>query len=94
MESDLKEPQPATVYVINASFLQLAPEAYPPTLPIAGGWIADRTPTGKVGDSWYYFEIPGKPVKISNDKMLASAPFLQYRGYTSYSPSLLPGVIR
>ncbi len=86
MESDLEGPQPGTVYVINASFLQLAPVAYPSARPIATGWITDRTPTGKVGDSWYYFEIPGKTLEKANDRMLASVPFLQYRGYTPYPP--------
>jgi hypothetical protein len=94
VESDLKGPQPGTVYVINASFLQLAPEAYPPTRSIALGWIAERTPTGKVGDSWYYFEIPGKRVESPHDKMLVSAPFLQYRGYSFYHPATDPGSIR
>ncbi len=94
MESDLEGPQPGTVYVINAGFLQLAPVAYPPTRPIATSWIADRTPTGKVGDSWYYFEIPGKPVERTDDHMLASVPFLQYRGYSPYTPVTNAGSIR
>jgi hypothetical protein len=94
VESDLKAPQPGTVYVINASFLQLAPEAYPPTSAIALGWIAERTPTGKVGDSWYYFEIPGTPVKLPHDPILVSAPFLEYRGYSFYHPAMDPGLIR
>jgi hypothetical protein len=93
-ESDLEGPQPGTVYVINASFLQLAPVAYPPTRPIALGWIADRVPTGKAGDSWYYFEILGKPMEKTNDRILASVPFLQYRGYTPYSPTVNPGLVR
>jgi len=89
MASDLEGPQPGTVYAINASFLQLAPMAYPSARPIATGWIAERAPTGKVGDSWYYFEIPGKSLKKANDRMLASVPFLQYRGYTSYPPDFV-----
>ena len=89
--SDLAGPQPGTVYVINATFLQLGPVAYPPTRPIALGWIADKTPTGKVGDSWYYFEIPGKPVEKANDRMIVSVPFLQYRGYIPYGPVMNPG---
>jgi Dolichyl-phosphate-mannose-protein mannosyltransferase len=85
-QDDLKGPQPGTVYAVNASFLQLGPAAYPFTLPIATGWITRVPPTGKVGDSWYYFEIPGKRRLRKEDRQLVSVPFLQLRGFTPYPP--------
>ena len=84
---DLKGPQPGVVYAVNASFLQLAPLAYPPTKAIAESWIADAPPTGQVGDSWYYFEVPGQARPEERGPWLPSAPFLQYRGYVPFAPS-------
>ncbi len=83
-KSDLSGPQPGMVYVVNASFFQLAPTAYPPTRAIALSWMNEKPATGKVADSWYYFEIPGEPRAPEKDLPLVSAPFLQYRGYTPY----------
>lgn len=84
-EKDLKGPQPGWVYLVNASFLQLGPSFYPSVLPIARSWINQMPPTGKVADSWYYFEIPGKAMADSSP-FLPSVPFQQYRGYVSYRP--------
>ena len=81
---DLQKPQPGMVYAVNASFLQLAPVAYPSTLPIAKSWVNKTEPTGKVADSWYYFEVPGKSLAVKNHGWLPSVPFLQYRGYCAY----------
>jgi hypothetical protein len=83
-KSDLSGPQPGMVYAVNASFFQLAPTAYPPTRMIAMSWINENPASGKIADSWYYFEIPGEPRPAEKDTPLVSAPFLQYRGYTSY----------
>jgi hypothetical protein len=85
-EGDLKGPQPGTVYAVNASFFQLAPAAYPPTRAIAESWITQEVPTGKIADSWYYFEIPGQLKAPKAEAFLASAPFLQYRGYAFHVP--------
>lgn len=60
-ERDLRGPQPGLVYAVNASFLQLAPVFYPGLIPIASGWMASTPPSGQVGDTWFYFEIPGTP---------------------------------
>jgi len=80
--SDLKGPRPGTTYLVNASFIQLAPLFYPETLPIASGWLAEASPAGKVGDGWFFFEFPGRPlVPDPKDGVLDSAPFLQKRGY-------------
>jgi hypothetical protein len=81
---DLVQPQPGAVYAVNAGFYQLAPVAYPSSLPIARSWLTQAEPTGKVADSWYYFEIPGQKAETMNKKWLPSVPFLQYRGYCPY----------
>jgi len=83
-KKDLLQPQPGTVYAVNASFYQLGPVAFPSTLPIVESWLNKTEPTGKVGDSWYYFEIPGQRSETKNESWLPSAPFLQYRGYCDY----------
>jgi hypothetical protein len=59
-ERDLAGPQPGTVYAVNESFLQIAPVFYPDLIPIATGWLCQAVPTGKIGESWFYFEFPGK----------------------------------
>ncbi len=82
--ADLESPRPGAVYAVNTSFFQLAPVAYPPTKVIVESWLAKELPTGKVADSWYYFEIPGKNKKQKSTPYLASAPFLQYRGYAAF----------
>jgi hypothetical protein len=88
-EKDLKSPQPGIVYAVNAGFLQLAPAAYPSTKVIAESWISQRPISGKVGECWYYFEIPGrKEPEVEETPYLPSVPFLQYRGYANY-PILL-----
>ncbi len=83
-EEDLKSPQPGRVYLVNASFLQIGPLAYPSVKPIAQSWLADRTTDGRIGDAWYYFEVPGKEFLDPKAKLLVSVPFLEYRGYTPF----------
>jgi hypothetical protein len=84
---DLQGPRPGQVYAVNASFFQLGPVAYPPTLPIVQSWIGRSAPTGRIADSWYYFEVPGTPEPLEDRDFLPSAPFLQYRGYVPYTPT-------
>lgn len=81
---DLKAPQPGQVYVVNAGFLQLGPVTYPSARPIAQSWIVEREPTGKAGDCWYYFEIPGASNQKAKAEPIVSVPFLEYRGYTPF----------
>ncbi len=57
---DLIAPQAGKIYAVNASFLQIAPVAYPSTQAIAQSWIIRTPPTGTVGETWFYFEIPGE----------------------------------
>ncbi len=85
--ADLKGPLAGTVYAVNSGFLQLAPLSYPTTRAIAESWIRQATLSGKVGDSWYFFEVPGQLSKDKEKNFLPSAPFLQYRGYVPYPPS-------
>jgi len=80
--SDLKGPRPGTTYLVNVSFIQLAPLFYPETLPIASGWLTETPPTGKVGEGWFFFEFPGTtPAPDPKDAVVDSVPFLQKRGY-------------
>jgi hypothetical protein len=62
-QKDLMNPQPGTVYAINVLLFQLGPIFVPSLTPISGGWASTTQPTGRVGDTWIYFEIPGTPVK-------------------------------
>jgi 4-amino-4-deoxy-L-arabinose transferase-like glycosyltransferase len=62
-QKDLAGPQPGTVYAVNVLLFQLGPMFSPTFTPIARGWTASTPPTGRVGDTWIYFEIPGEPVK-------------------------------
>lgn len=80
-EEDLKGPQPGAVYAVNASFFQLAPAFYPEALPIAAGWISQAAPSGKLGDTWYYYRIPGAS-RPGQGNFLPSVPYQQRRGYT------------
>jgi hypothetical protein len=58
---DLSGPQPGFVYAVNISLFQLGPEFSPSLVHIAKSWISTTTPTGRVGDTWFYYEIPGNP---------------------------------
>jgi hypothetical protein len=80
-EEDLKGPRPGVVYAVNASFFQLAPAFYPSTRKIAEGWMTEALPSGKIADSWYYFETPGQAKTVEKGNWLGSVPFLQYRKY-------------
>ncbi len=81
---DLKGPQPGTVYAVNTSFLQLAPLSYPSTRIIAESWIRGEKLSGKVGDTWYFLEAPGKSAVGKEKSFLPSVPFQQYRGYAPF----------
>lgn len=83
-EDDLKGPRPGRTYLVNASFLQLGVLSYPSVRPIAESWLADRIPDGRIGDAWYYFEVPGRDLSNPKAKLLVSVPFLEYRGYTPF----------
>ncbi len=81
-----KGPQPGEIYAVNASFFQLAPVFYPETMEIATGWLSQATPSGKINDTWYYFEFPGKPASGAEGDFLPSVPFQQHRGYAQLNP--------
>ncbi len=75
-QKDLQGPQPGWVYLVNDSFLHLAPVYSPETRPIAEGWISSKA-TGKVGDTWRYYESPGNQ-ETDASPLLHSAPVLRY----------------
>jgi len=58
-QKDLSGPQPGQVYAINEAFLQLGPAFIPGAPEILRSWITRTPPTGKVGDTWSYFETAG-----------------------------------
>jgi hypothetical protein len=70
-EKDLKGPQPGFVYLVNLGFLQLGPVFDPDLEPLAQGWMAALPPTGRIGDTWLYWEIPGNP-GFDSSKPIAS----------------------
>jgi hypothetical protein len=59
-KKDLAGPQPGQVYAVNMFLLQLGPIFVPSLKSIAESWVISTPPTGRVGDSWIFFEIPGK----------------------------------
>lgn len=65
-QKDLTAPQPGQVYAVNVFLLQLGPAFLPSLTPIAKSWVISTPPTGRVGDTWLFFEIPGKPVPDSS----------------------------
>lgn len=74
---DLQAPQPGWVYLIDTSFLQLGPAFFPGAEAIARGWVTRIQPTGRLGDSWTYYQIPGdKPRDVSAP--VPSVPSLRY----------------
>ena len=60
-QKDLSGPQAGQTYVVNVTLFQTGPVFSPDLLSIARGWASTTVPTGRVGDSWIYFEMPGKP---------------------------------
>jgi len=62
-QKDLSAPQPGTVYAVNVLLFQLGPVFAPSLTPIARGWATVIPATGRVGDTWIYFEIPGEAAK-------------------------------
>ncbi len=60
-QKDLAGPQPGWVYAVNMTMLQLGPLFQPDLTPIAQSWVINLPPTGRIGNSWIYFEVPGEP---------------------------------
>ncbi len=78
-QKDLTDPQPGWVYAVNLSFLQLGPAFLPGAQKITRSWITQRTPTGKVGDTWYFFKIPeGFNEKDDSPELPSTLPFKIY----------------
>lgn len=68
-QKDITGPQPGQVYAVNVTLFQTGPVFWPELLPIARGWSSTTPPTGRVGDSWIYFETPGKPSSDSSPSL-------------------------
>jgi len=66
---DLTGPQTGHVYLVNALLFQLGPVFEPTLGPIAQSWMVRTKPTGQIGDTWFYFEIPGTTVKDSSPRL-------------------------
>ena len=75
---DLEGPQPGWVYAVNAEFIQLGPDFIANALAIEKSWISGAAPSGKVGDTWYFFEIPGTPVEDKSPELFSTPNFKFY----------------
>jgi len=75
-QKDIQGPQPGWVYVINDDYLQVAPANSQVAALIGKSWITKRIPTGRIGDTWYYFEIPGKVLPDASTNVLSTNVFL------------------
>jgi len=75
-QKDLQAPQSGWVYVINDDFIQIAPSNFKDAGTIDNSWIMRLKPTGHVGDTWYYFEIPGKIQPDNSPKIQSSGVFI------------------
>ncbi len=73
---DLQAPQTGWVYVINDDFIQTAPSNFADAGAIDNSWIMRLKPTGHVGDTWYYFEMPGKVQPDSSPKIQSTSVFI------------------
>jgi hypothetical protein len=75
-QKDLQAPQPGWVYVINDEMIQLGPAFSHAAPDIIKSWILKVPPTGRIADTWYYFEFPGKIQPDSSPKILSAPVFL------------------
>ncbi len=72
---DLSAPQPGMVYVIEKHMLLSQSEAFP----LFRSWPKVLKPTGRVGDAWEYYEIPGAAKETDRSPFLPSTPALVYQ---------------
>jgi hypothetical protein len=68
---DFKGPQPGFIYLVNLGLLQLGPVFDADLEPLAQSWMAALPPTGRIGDTWLYWEMPGNPI-LDSSKPIAS----------------------
>ncbi len=76
-QRDLLGPQPGNVYVVGVSLLRSGYVAYPQIRDLALGWPSRIPPTGRVGETLFYWEIPGKQ-KEDPTSPIHSRPYLKY----------------
>ena len=79
-QKDLAGPQPGWVYAINVGFLQLGPAYFPDAAAINRGWITQSQPTGMVGSTWYFYEIPGEAPPDTSPHLVSAPPFKYFDG--------------
>jgi hypothetical protein len=72
-QRDLRGPQPGWVYATNDEFIQLGPAFLSGASAIQNSWLMKATPTGRIGDTWFYFVVPGK-VQPDDSPRVESAP--------------------
>lgn len=75
---DLQGPQAGYTYVVQASFLMAGSSESDKIFPIRHCWAARVKPTGMVGETWFYYEMPGVPEK-DHSLELPSTPYLVYQ---------------
>jgi hypothetical protein len=74
-QRDLAGPQPGWVYLVNAEFIQLGKSFLPQINPILNGWMFKTPPTGMIGDTWYFFVIPGTPKPDPSPRVYSAPPY-------------------
>jgi hypothetical protein len=74
-QRDLAGPQPGWVYLVNAEFIQLGKSFLPQIDPILKGWMFKTPPSGRIGDTWYYFVIPGTPKPDPSPRVYSAPPY-------------------
>jgi hypothetical protein len=78
--SDLLRPQEGTIYVLQKGWLLENKEAVERGFPVRRSWAAKMKPSGRVGETWVYFEVPGKRRSPEDRRWLDSVPYLIFRG--------------
>ncbi len=86
---ELEKPREGCVYVVDTAVYQVAPVE-------AGGftwwtsWLVRVPPTGRVSDTWFYYEVPGPTRPTAAFPYLPSLVYFK-DGYPFYRPNFKPG---
>jgi hypothetical protein len=79
------------VYVVDTALYQVGPSE-------AGdfkwwtSWLVQIPPTGRVSDTWFYYEIPGPTRPTTRFPYLPSFIYFEHRG-PFYRPEYKPGTL-
>ena len=74
-QRDLAGPQPGWVYLVNAEFIQLGRAFMPQSGPVLDGWLLKIPPSGRIGDTWYFFIVPGTPRPDPSPRVYSAPPY-------------------